>query len=152
MPESSPVGTDATTKQPNTVLPDATNSNSVPPDETDTKVDNAVLVEPNDEKPSRGVFKTKTITIRRSKDTHTFKCSMCGTRTPTLHELNAHFIKNHHNIDCDICGKSFLTPASLWKHRYSHIEESEQFQCRTCGKHFPVQKSIKITQTYAPED
>ena len=68
---------------------------------------------------------------------------MCGTQTPTLCELNAHFIKNHRNVDCDICGKSFLTPASLQKHHYSHIEESEQFQCRTCDKCFPFRSQLK---------
>ena len=67
-PETSPVGVDATSQQSNAVLPDATNSKSIPPDETEIKDNNAALVEPNDEKPSRGVFKTKTITICRSKD------------------------------------------------------------------------------------
>ena len=90
------------------------------------------------------MFKTKTITIRRLKDPHTFKCSVCSTRASTLKELNAHFIQNHQNVDCDICGKSFLTPASLRKHHYSHIEESEQFQCRTCDKHFPFESQLKL--------
>ena len=47
-----------------------------------------------DEKPVKGVFKTKTITIRRSKDRRTFKCSVCSTRASTLRELNAHFYTN----------------------------------------------------------
>ena len=99
MPKSSPVGTDTTiTNQSNVVPPDATNSQSTLPDKTKTQDDNAAI-EPADEKPSRGVFKTMTITIRRSKDPRTFKCSVCGTRAPTLHELNAHFIQNHHNIN-----------------------------------------------------
>ena len=85
-PEMGSVGKDTTINQPNTMLPDTTNSNSVLPDETDTKDDNTVVAERNDEKPSRGMFKTKTITIHRSKDSHTFKCSVCGTQTPTLHE------------------------------------------------------------------
>ena len=93
MPKSRPVGIDATTNQSNTVPPDATNSKSAPPDETGTKDDNAVIVEPTDEKPSRGVFKTKTITIHRSKDLCTFKCSVCGTRAPTLCELKCSFHK-----------------------------------------------------------
>ena len=143
MPKSSPVGTDTTiTNQSNMVPPEATNSQSTLPDKTNTQDDNAAI-EPADEKPSRGVFKTMTITIRRSKDPHTFKCSVCGTRAPTLHELNAHFIQNHHNINCDICGKSFQTPVSLQKHRYSHIEESEQFQCRICDKCFPFKSQLK---------
>ena len=128
-----PDGPDETITQPKNVLPDATNplspdttkDNTGKPkhsaDESDSR--NSV-----DEKPVKGVFKTKTITIRRSKDPHTFKCSVCSTRASTLKELNVHFIQNHRNVDCDMCGKSFLTPASLRKHRYSHIEESEQFQ------------------------
>ena len=137
--------TDTTRNQPNAKLPDATQPTlkGELPDETDTKDDDMLPAEPNDAKPSRGVFKAKTITIRRAKDPHTFKCSVCGIRAPTLHELNAHFIKNHHNIDCDICGKSFLIPASLRKHRYSHIEESKQFQCRTCEKPFPFKSQLK---------
>ena len=71
-----PEGPDETTTQSKNVKPDATNTLS--PDATK---DNMV--------------KTKTITIRRSKDPHTFKCSVCSTRASTLKELNTHFIKNH---------------------------------------------------------
>ena len=42
-----------------------------------------------------------------------------------------------------MCGKSFLTPASLRKHRYSHIEESEQFQCHMCDKCFLFESQLK---------
>ena len=125
--ENTPDGTDETPKQSKTELPDTTSN--VSPDVTKAK--------------TKGVFKTKTITIRRSKDPHTFKCSVCSTRTATLCELNAHFIQNHRNVDCDICGKSFQTPASLRKHQYSHIEESELWQCCTCDKHFPFESQLK---------
>ena len=108
-----------------------------------SSVDKPESCDPIDEKPSKGMFKMKTITIRRTKDPCTFKCSVCSTRASTLRELNAHFIQNHRNVDCDMCGKSFLTPASLRKHRYSHIEESEQFQCRTCDKCFPFESQLK---------
>ena len=143
-----PDGPDETITQPKNVLPDATNSlspdttkdNTGKPKCSADKSDSRDLV---DEKPVKGVFKTKTITIRRSKDPHTFKCSVCSTRASTLKELNAHFIQNHRNMDCDMCGKSFLTPASLRKHRYSHFEESEQFQCRTCDKRFPFESHLK---------
>ena len=141
-------GPEETITQPKNVLPDATNlfspdatkDNTGKPkhsaDESDSR--NSV-----DEKPVKGVFKTKTITIRKSKDQRTFKCSVFSTRTLTLKELNAHFMQNHQNVDCDMCGESFLTPASLRKHRYSHIEESEQFQCRTCDKRFPFESQLK---------
>ena len=93
-----------------TLSPEATKDNTVKPDGSADKS------ESGDEKPTKGVFKTKTITIRRSKDPRTFKCSVCSTRASTLKELNTHFIQNHWNVDCDMCGKSFLTPVSLRKH------------------------------------
>ena len=139
---------DETITQPKNVLPDTTNPQS--PDATKDNmaepkqsVDETASRNTAGEKPVKGVFKTKTITIRRSKDPRTFKCSVCSTRASTLKELNAHFIQNHRNVDCDMCGKSFLTPVSLCKHRYSHIEESEQFQCRTCDKRFPFESQLK---------
>ena len=143
-----PDGPDKTITQPKNVLPDTTNQlspdttkdNTGKPKHSADKSDSRDSV---DEKPVKGVFKTKTITIRRSKGSHTFKCSVCSTRASTLKELNAHFIQNHRNVDCDMCGKSFLTPASLRKHRYSHIEESEQFQCRTCDKRFLFKSQLK---------
>ena len=58
-PETGLVVTDTTTNQPNAMLPDATNLKSVLPDETDNKDDNTVSAEPNNEKPSRGLFKTE---------------------------------------------------------------------------------------------
>ena len=139
---------DETITQPKNVLPDATNPQS--PDATKDStaepkqsVDETASRNTAGEKPVKGVFKTKTITIRRSEDPRTLKCSVCSTRVSTLKELNAHFIQNHRNVDCDMCGKSFLTPVSLHKHRYSHIEESEQFQCRTCDKRFPFESQLK---------
>ena len=139
---------DETITQPKNVLPDATNLQS--PDATKDSmaepkqsVDETASQNTAGEKPVKGMFKTKTITIRRSKDPRTFKCSVCSTRASTLKELNAHFIQNHRNVDCDMCGKSFLTPASLRKHCYSHIEESKQFQCCTYDKRFPFESQLK---------
>ena len=139
---------DETITQPKNVLPDATNLQS--PDATKDStaepkqsVDETASQNTAREKPVKGMFKTKTITIRRLKDPLTFKCSVCSTRASTLKELNAHFIQNHQNVDCDMCGKSFLTPVSLRKHCYRHIEESEQFQCHTCNKRFPFESQLK---------
>ena len=61
-------------------------------------------------KPTKGVFKTEQISIRRPKDPRTFKCSKCDTRTSSLKQLNAHFIETHWQVNCDICGKGFNTP------------------------------------------
>ena len=107
------------------LLPDKTSGNNIVPDATN-KTTTAIT---DDTKPTRGVFKTKHISIRRSKDLRTFKCSSCDTCTSTLKELNAHFFSNHHKVSCDICGKSFSTPGSLRKHRYTHVEDEFQFKC-----------------------
>ena len=121
------------------MLPDETGGLS--PDETTAGTVTPVEVKPESRR--KGVFKTKTIMIRRVRDPQTFKCSVCGERFPTLRELNAHYIQSHRNVNCDICRKSFATPSSLRKHRYSHIEESEQLKCRTCDKCFPFESQLK---------
>ena len=91
----------------------------------------------------KGVFRTKTISIRHAKDPRSFKCSECDKHTNTLRELNAHYIANHRKVKCDICDKSFNTPGALRKHRYTHIEEKSQYRCRTCSKIFPFKSQLK---------
>ena len=78
----SSVAKDATTPETEPVLPHATNKSKSPG--TPSKDGNLDTTTPTDDKPGRGVFKTKTITILRSKDPRTFKCSVCGIRAPTL--------------------------------------------------------------------
>ena len=95
------------------------------------------------EKTAKGVFKTKTISIRCANDPRTFKCSQCDKHMNTLRELNAHFIANHHKVQCDICAKSFNTPGALRKHRYTYVEEKSQYKCRTCSKMFPFESQLK---------
>ena len=91
----------------------------------------------------KGVFRTKTISIRRAKDPRSFKRSKCDKHTNTLRELNAHYIANHRKVKCDICDKNFNTPGALRKHRYTHIEEKSQYRCRTCSKIFPFESQLK---------
>ena len=117
---------DTTDNNKNKNLPDSTDKNTTKPG-----------------KPTEGVFKTKQISIRRSKDPHTFKCSKCDTRTSSLKQLNAHFIKTHRQVNCDICGKGFNTPGSLRKHHYTHIEEDSQYKCRSCDRMFPFKSQLK---------
>ena len=144
------------TPQPHLLVPDATNTpltNELPEatqnmllDKMDKDKDLPDTTDKNtteNGKPTKGVFKTKQISIRRSKDPRTFKCSKCDTRTSSLKELNVHFIETHHQVNCDICGKGFNTPGSLRKHRYSHVEEDSQFKCRSCDKMFPFESQLK---------
>ena len=138
---------------PTSLVRDATNSllkNEVPEatqnllqDTTDKNDKNKVLPDTTNNittkpgKPTKGVFKKKQISIRRSKDPRTFKCSKCDTHTSSLKQLNAHFIDTHQQVNCDICGKGFNTPGSLRKHRYTHVEEDSQYKCRSCDRMFP---------------
>ena len=124
--ESSPMN-----KEPNT------ESSKTPPE---TLPPSSVM---DDTKPTKGVFKTKQITIRCSKDPRSFKCSKCDHRTTSLRELNRHFIATHRKVQCDICNKSFNTPAAMCKHRYTHVEEDSQFKCRSCEKLFPFESQLK---------
>ena len=130
---------DPTNTAPTRELPEATQN--VLPDKTEK--DKNLPDVTKDVKPTKGVFKTTQISIRRSKDPRTFKCSACDTRTSSLKELNAHFIKNHHQVNCDICSKGFNTPRSLRKHQYSHVEEESQFKCGSCDKMFPFESQLK---------
>ena len=79
-----PDGLDETPTQSKIVLPDTTNmllqdatKNNM--EKSKSSADKPESCDSTDEKSSKGVFKTKTITIRRSKDPCTFKCSVCST-------------------------------------------------------------------------
>ena len=144
LPTPPPLLPDATKTQPDAKLPEVTQN--LLPDKTseDNVLSNATnKTKTDDTKPKRGVFKTKRISIRRSKDPRTFKCSACDTHTSTLKELNVHFISNHCKVSCDICSKSFSTPGSLRKHQYTHVEEESQLKCRSCDKMFPFESHLK---------
>ena len=120
---------DATLDDKKNTLPDATQSEKTLPVATDSD-ESLKTSTKNDSKPVRGVFKTKRISMRCSKDPRTFKCSACDTHTPSLCEFNAHYIANHRNVNCDICRHAFSTPSALRKHHYSHTDE--QFKCHSC--------------------
>ena len=113
--------------------PTTSDSSSVPPKSDKLESDKNI----------KGVFRTKTISIRRARDPRSFKCSECAEPTNTLRELNAHYIANHHKVEWDICDKSFNTPGALRKHRYTHVEEKSQYRYRTCSKIFPFESQLK---------
>ncbi|XP_041861456.1 zinc finger protein 502-like isoform X1 [Melanotaenia boesemani] len=62
-------------------------------------------------------------------------------QTETNHEQESSLSESHCNTDhpaekqclCDTCGKSFLNPSSLKRHKTVH---EKQYSCKTCGKTF----------------
>ena len=59
------------------VPPDKTKNDVPSPDATEGVENQVLMAEPKPEKLGKGVFKTKTIAIRRSRDPCMFKCSEC---------------------------------------------------------------------------
>ena len=90
---------------------------------TNNNPDNKDLPDDTLSKPKQGEFHTQIVGIRRLRDPRAFKCSCCSKQTTTLKELNAHFIKNHRRVKCDICEEQFNTPSSLKKYKYMHSED-----------------------------
>ena len=116
------------------VLSDATSQPALAPSLPSTPLD-------QDNKSSKGVFKTKQRSIRRSKDPHTFKCSICETHASTPRELNAHYIANHRNVNCDICQKAFSTPGTLKKHNTLMQRSSHSINVVVVTKYFLLKVS-----------
>ena len=54
--------------------------------------------------------------------TQKFPCKKCRTIFNSQHEVNEHFRMTHPPVQCDMCEKTFDTPAAMVKHRYQHYE------------------------------
>ena len=108
---------------------------------TNNNPDNTDLPDDTLSKPKRGEFCTQIVGIQRQRDPRAFKCSCCSKRTTTLKKLNAHFIKNHRRVKCDMCEEQFNTPSSLKKHKYMHSED--KYACRSCDREFPFESQLR---------
>ena len=90
---------------------------------------------------SKAKFVIRTVGIKAYKDKdneqarkhtqiHTFQCLMCGSKHHSTRELNAYFKSTHDMLKCTTCGKGFLSPLSLHKHQYVHMDCKHN--CPTC--------------------
>ena len=74
--------------------------------------------------PAKGEFKTITHALKKKVETkHTYKCCVCGSRKPSMHQLNDHHKYHHEPQMCSICDRVFALAWSLNRHMYSHEEQ-----------------------------
>ena len=55
--------------------------------------------------------------------------------------MNEHFRMTHPPVQCDMCEKTFDTPAAMVKHRYHHYEY--MYECDHCGKGFHFESQLR---------
>jgi DNA-directed RNA polymerase subunit RPC12/RpoP len=78
-----------------------------------------------------------------AKKEQVFKCG-CGKSFKKLHSLELH--SKLHQRDraygCGMCGKRFLRPHDLKRHKITHIEGYKPFECTHCGVTFTRQDAM----------
>ena len=70
-----------------------------------------------------------------------FPCEKCRTIFYSQREVNEHFRTSHPPVQCDMCEKTFYTPAAMVKHRYHHYEYMHE--CDHCGKGFHFESQLR---------
>ena len=73
--------------------------------------------------------------------TRKFPCEKCRTIFNSQREVNEHFRMTHPPVQCDMCEKTFDTPAAMVKHRYHHYEY--MYECDHCGKGFHFESQLR---------
>ena len=73
--------------------------------------------------------------------TRKFPCEKCHTTFSSQHEVNEHFRMTHPPVQCDMCEKTFDTPAAMVKHRYHHYKY--MYECDHCSKGFHFQSQLR---------
>ena len=85
----------------------------------------------------KGIMRYKHYGIRRhsptTSKTRRMRCFTCNAICNSKRQLSKHHHIEHANVTCPDCGKVFLTPDALTRHRYSH-KEDHQYSCDTCRK------------------
>ena len=92
---------------------------------------------------SKGYVKVTTHGIRKKKnsDCRSYRCSVCGIRKRSAHNLNVHHRKQHSAQMCGVCGKFFDLASSLSHHMYTHNER--RFFCEKCSFHCHFESELK---------
>ena len=70
-----------------------------------------------------------------------FLCEKCHQNFGSQREVNEHFRTTHPPVQCDICQRTFDTPAAMVKHRYHHY--GYMYECDHCGKGFHFESQLK---------
>ena len=70
-----------------------------------------------------------------------FPCKKCHQNFGSQREVNEHFRTTHPPVQCDICQRTFDTPAEMVKHKYHHYEY--MYECDHCGKGFHFESQLK---------
>ena len=70
-----------------------------------------------------------------------FPCEKCRQNFGSQKEVNEHFRTTHPPVQCDICQRTFDTPAAMVKHRYHHYEY--MYECGHCGKGYHFESQLK---------
>ncbi|ELT99902.1 hypothetical protein CAPTEDRAFT_225157 [Capitella teleta] len=98
---------------------------------------------PNDGTPMTMV-RTPDGQVRFYASKQSLVCPVCGKSASSVSNLNMH-VKRHGEKKeaCDVCGKCFLTPAMLQKHKASvHVAGQKRFACVECGKTYKSELSL----------
>ena len=70
-----------------------------------------------------------------------FPCEKCRQNFGSQKEVNEHFRTTYPPVQCDICQRTFDTPAAMVKHRYHHYKY--MYECDHCGKGFHFESQLK---------
>ena len=73
--------------------------------------------------------------------THKFPCEKCHIVFSSRREVNEHFRMTHPPVQCDMCDKTFDTPAAIVKHRYHHYKY--MYECDHCSKGFHFESQLR---------
>ena len=110
--------------------------------ETSSTKTDPVVEGTEDQKP-KGYVKVTTHGIRKkvNSDNRSYRCSICGVRKRSAHNLNVHHKKRHSAQMCGVCGKVFDLASSLSHHMYTHNER--RFFCEKCPYHCHFESELK---------
>ena len=101
------------------------------------------VVEDTEDSKPKGYVKVTTHGIRKktNSDRRSYRCSICGLRKRSAHNLNVHHKKRHSSQMCGVCGKVFELASSLNHHMYTHNER--RFFCENCSFHCHFESELK---------